>query len=123
LDIEERLTLGILDKTGAQLERQARESTKLAIIKFLRKKGLLRKQAADVNAILRACLSFLGDSRARIVLLNLEDLWLETLPQNVPGTCEGCPNWSRKMRYSFEAFSQLDEVNKMLHEINISRTK
>jgi 4-alpha-glucanotransferase len=123
LDIEERLALGVLDKRGAQLERQARGSTKLAIIKFLRKKGLLRKQAADVNAILRACLSFLGDSRARIVLLNLEDLWLETLPQNVPGTCEGCPNWSRKMRYSFETFSQLAEVNKILHEINSSKTK
>jgi len=123
LDIEERLVLGLLDKRGAQLERKARQSTKLAIIKLLRNKGLLQKQAADVNAILRGCLSFLGNSRAGIMLLNLEDLWLETLPQNVPGTCEGCPNWSRKIRYSFEAFSQLAEVNEMLYEINSSRIK
>jgi 4-alpha-glucanotransferase len=123
LDIEERLALGLLDKRGAQLERKARESTKLAIIKLLRNKGLLQKQAADVKAILRACLSFLGNSRAGIVLLNLEDLWLETLPQNVPATGDVCPNWSRKMRYGFEAFSQLAEVNKMLYEINSSRTK
>jgi len=123
LDIEERLALGLLDKRGAQLERKARRSTKLAIIKLLWNKGLLQKQASDVSAILRACLSFLGNSRAGMVLLNLEDLWLETLPQNVPGTCEGCPNWSRKVRYSFEAFSQLAEVNEMLHEINSSRKK
>jgi 4-alpha-glucanotransferase len=123
LDIEERLALGLLDKKGAQLERQARQSTRLAIIKLLRNRGLLPGQAADVNAILRACLSLLGGSRARIVLLNMEDLWLETRPQNVPGTGEGCPNWGRKMRYSFEALSQLVEVNEILREIDIIRAK
>ena len=41
-----------------------------------------------------------------MMLVNLEDLWLETQPQNIPGTSEECPNWRNKARYSFEGFKQ-----------------
>jgi 4-alpha-glucanotransferase len=34
------------------------------------------------------------------VLVNLEDLWHETKPQNVPGTSAERPNWRRRARYT-----------------------
>jgi len=40
-------------------------------------------------------------------LVNLEDLWLEASPQNVPGTWEERPNWKRKARYSLEQIREL----------------
>jgi 4-alpha-glucanotransferase len=68
--------------------------------------------------VLRAALAFLSASQARIVLVNLEDLWLETEPQNTPGTWEERPNWRRKARYSFEVFRQLPQVVDALREID-----
>lgn len=85
---------------------------------FLYRKGWLEVPTHDVLAVLKACLAYLASSRARIVLVNLEDLWLEMEPQNFPGTGEERFNWRRKARYTFEAFSQIPQVLKTLREIN-----
>jgi 4-alpha-glucanotransferase len=37
-----------------------------------------------------------------VLLVNLEDLWLETKAQNVPGTLDEHPNWQHKARYRLE---------------------
>jgi 4-alpha-glucanotransferase len=52
------------------------------------------------------------------MLINLEDLWLETQPQNVPSTEDEYPNWRRKARYSLEEFSQMPQVTDTLRTIN-----
>ena len=51
-----------------------------------------------------ALLKWLKASPAEIVLINLEDLWAETRPQNVPGTSSERPNWRRKARLSLEQY-------------------
>lgn len=117
-DIKERLKLGLLDRAGAQREKRTRRNTRKALTSFLRNKGLIKSQVADADDAVRACLAFLSASRARVVLVNLEDLWLETRPQNVPSTGEECPNWRRKARYSFEQFCQMPRVTDTLHMIN-----
>ena len=38
-----------------------------------------------------------ADPDAASVVVSLEDLWGETLPQNVPGTGPEVPNWRRQM--------------------------
>jgi 4-alpha-glucanotransferase len=63
-------------------------------------------------------LSFLAASKALVMLVNLEDLWLETQPQNVPSTVNNYPNWQHKTRYSFEEFCQMPQVNNTLRNIN-----
>ena len=52
-------------------------------------------------------MKFLAKSEAIIVLLNLEDLWGETKPQNIPSTTKEHPNWKRRMRYSMERLRRL----------------
>ena len=50
----------------------------------LQRKGFLKPgRRLAPQAIYRAALEFLAASKADIVLLNLEDLWQETQPQNV----------------------------------------
>jgi 4-alpha-glucanotransferase len=118
-DIEERRQLGLLNRAGAARERQTRQYTIKALSTFLRQKGLLKEAPADAFSALKACLSFLAGSRARIVLVNLEDLWLETKSQNVPSTGkEKYPIWRRKARYSLEEFCQMPQVLDTLHIIN-----
>jgi 4-alpha-glucanotransferase len=58
-----------------------------------------------------------------MVLINLEDLWGETEPQNVPGTHRERPNWRRKARLSFEEFSQRPEVLESLRKVDELRRK
>ena len=57
--------------------------------------------------IFEGCLEFLARSDADIVLLNPEDLWQETKPQNIPSTTKEHPNWKRRMRYSLERLKSL----------------
>lgn len=119
-DIEQRRRLGLLDSTAARAEGDKLLSVKEALLTFLRKHNWLSGSKADTNAVLTACLSFLAASQARLVLVNLEDLWLETQPQNVPTTGKESPNWQRRARYTFEHFCQLPQVVDTLltvHEI------
>jgi 4-alpha-glucanotransferase len=45
------------------------------------------------------------------VIVNIENLWLETEPQNVPGTLDHQhPNWRRRARYSLEEIPELPAV-------------
>jgi len=89
-----------------------------AVVTFLHDKGWLKELTSDTGAILRACLSFLSASRAQGLLVNLEDLWLETRPQNIPSTGKEYPNWQRKAGYSLEAFCQMPQVIDILRIID-----
>ncbi|MFC1901449.1 4-alpha-glucanotransferase [Chloroflexota bacterium] len=118
LDIEERLSMDLLDKKGAQVEKRARQACKNALAHFLQNKNLLKDDSADIRDILRACLLFLSISQARTVLVNLEDLWLETQSQNVPSTREEHPNWQKKARHTIEEFCRMPEVLDTLKAID-----
>ena len=110
LDIEERRRIGLLDRAGAKAEKDKLLSMKKALVSVLREGGWLGGPEDDIHVVLEASLSFLAASQARIVLVNLEDLWLETQPQNMPGTRGEYPNWRRKAQYSLERFCQLSQV-------------
>ena len=58
--------------------------------------------AAALLGVTRALAA--GD--AAIVLVTLEDAWLEPRPQNVPGTCHERPNWRRP--FSLDSDAALD---------------
>lgn len=85
-DIERRVGMGLLDQQEARSEKRVREAKRRAVRKVVGK-----------GDPLRAVLRFLGRSRARLVVANLEDLWGETEPVNVPGTQDG--NWRRRGRH------------------------
>ncbi len=123
LDIQDREALGLLDRAGVARERKARQAVGRALADYLRTLGWLKGSAGDTQAVLRACLYFLAASRARLVLVNLEDLWLETEPQNTPGTLTERVNWRRKARYTLEEFSKMPQVVEVLQEIDRIRRR
>jgi 4-alpha-glucanotransferase len=132
LDIDDRVDLGLFTKSEARQEHARRAKLNLALAKFLRgwlneiNKGSSRGNEAQIalratskskdqslvtsaatkkwmpSQILRVCLSWLRASPAELVLVNLEDLWEEENPQNVPGTSTERPNWRRKAHLSIE---------------------
>jgi 4-alpha-glucanotransferase len=120
-DITERLKLGLVDAKGAVKEKKSRQTVKKALTIYLREKKYLSKAPSGTRAALNACLAYLSASQANTVLVNLEDLWLETRSQNVPGVGEKFPSWQRKARYSLEEFSHDKEVGKTLEEVDRHR--
>jgi len=105
LDIPDRRALGLLDSCGAAREHRLRARQKKALVAHLRARGWLRGRATPAAAM-RACLRRFAASEASLVLVNLEDLWLETRPQNVPGTHNERPNWRRKARFDLETLDE-----------------
>lgn len=122
-DIAERRGMGLLDAEGEREELAIRRALKEALVGYLNRNGGSGASVEDPAAVLRACLGFLGASRARVVLVNLEDLWLESAPQNVPGTGGERLNWRRKTRYGFEDLSLRPGVLETLREVERRRRK
>src|SRR5687767_8469396 len=94
-DIDARLKLGFLTPKDAARERRERRRVRVAL------------QKAFGKNVFDGCMDFLAASRAAIVLQNLEDLWGETQPQNIPATTTEHANWRRRMRYSMERLRRI----------------
>ena len=118
LDIEDRVVLGLLAPAEAGNEHENRGRLREALLAFLTETGGLAIGDRDPAAILRACLYRLAASPARVLSVNLEDLWGERHPQNVPGTTSERPNWLRKAQFSLENFCQNETFLATLRELN-----
>jgi 4-alpha-glucanotransferase len=95
-DIDARFKLGFLTAKDALLEKKQRLRVRKAL------------GASFGKRLFAGCMEFLKRSRASIVLHNLEDLWGETKPQNIPATTSEHANWRRRMRYSMERLRRLE---------------
>lgn len=58
---------------------------------------------AQTRALVLACHQFLARTPSALMLMNLDDLALETSQVNVPGTVDQYPNWSRRLHVDIEA--------------------
>ena len=119
-DIEQQRSAGVIEEEDAAQKKGARVAIKAALQKFA---GVESPDGEDSSPLLRACLSFLASGPARLVLVNLEDLWHERRPQNVPGFPGLNPDWRRKARLTFEDFSTSDQVRAILRTIHSLRKK
>jgi 4-alpha-glucanotransferase len=122
-DIQDRIALDLLPLAEAQMQRNERGAGRAALVAYLKARGWLREEEPELLAILRAWLSQLASGDAYLVLVNFEDLWLEPLPQNVPGTWEERPNWKRKARFSLEQIREMDSVTEILRTVDQLRRR
>jgi 4-alpha-glucanotransferase len=113
MDIPDRADLGLIKPREVEREKKRRKQLNQAMAAFLRRKRFLKSES-DPAAVLRACLGFLASSRAEFLLINLEDLWLEAMPQNVPGTVTERVNWRRKTRFTLEEIFSSSEITELL---------
>jgi len=128
LDLNRRVEDGQLEADEAERERAGRAGVRRALTRHLTDRGLLEAAGADgtpAAAISRAALELLAESPAPLVLVNLEDLWGETEPQNVPGTGpdteRGRGNWRRKATKTLEEMEQDPEVVAVVEKIDTQR--
>lgn len=69
-----------------------------------------RALGGDARRALRACLDHMATSPSRLVLLDLEDLWLERWPHNRPGTGSEAGNWRHRSARTLDDVMGDEEV-------------
>jgi len=100
-DIDDKRDLKLINDHQAHTERTEREQQKTAILAFARASGApgaTHENLTDVERAMVAMNTDLANGPAEIVLVALDDLVLDPVPHNVPGTVEQRPNWQRRIQ-------------------------
>ena len=117
-DIEERVERGVVTPAQAEREHETRRRHLDALRTALgRDEALEAPMDVWVELAVR-----LARSEAPLLLLNLEDLWLEPEPQNVPGTRDERPNWSRRLRLALAHIENSPEIDELLGVLAAARS-
>jgi 4-alpha-glucanotransferase len=129
LDAELRHEMGLLKDHEVQDQRHARDRVARHVGSMLRKAHVIEDGKLDrvlnpkleARDALHGLLRWLAASPADVVLITLEDLWLEQKPQNVPGTSHERPNWRRRLRHTLDEIRSSEEVRNVLLSVSAAR--
>jgi 4-alpha-glucanotransferase len=80
-------------------------------------------ETGEVREALRGLLSYLAASPAALVMVDLEDLMMETARQNTPGTAISEGNFSRRAEFTLEAMTRDPYVVDVLTRMATARTE
>ena len=108
LDLQKKFAEQVFTEPQYQRERQ------------LRKKNLLKLEqiSADFPGdIFEKSVCLLADSKAQILIIQLEDLWRESQSQNTPNE-ESSANWCRQLAYSLEQMASSTQISTLMKEIS-----
>ena len=96
-DIDDKRDLGLIDEPHEKGERHERERQKTAMLAF----ADARVEADVLTEVERAMVAATTDlaiGPAEIVLVTIDDLVLDPVPHNVPGTVHERANWQRRVQ-------------------------
>ena len=115
-DITDRIGLGLFDPDLEKREKSHRHRLTHALSAYLRRQSLIGAghDEDELQEIRDAIHAHLADSDADLMLMNIEDLWLERHWQNVPGTLDTYPNWRHKLRFDLEQIREDPEIRRQL---------
>jgi 4-alpha-glucanotransferase len=117
-DIEARLKTGTVGREGYEGQWRDRIRDKQQLLNALFTEGLMpswyerdASRIPDLTPELHyAIAGFLAGTPCALWLINQEDITRERCQQNMPGTTSEYPNWSRKMRWTLEELSAVEEA-------------
>ena len=96
-DIDDKLDLKLIDHAAATTERGERDTMKQALLAFSgTRQG--EDHLTEAERAMVAATADLALGPAEIVLVALDDLVLDPIPHNVPGTTTQRPNWQRRVQ-------------------------
>jgi 4-alpha-glucanotransferase len=115
VDVDLFEKLDVIDEEQAKEMRHEREVTMMAWAKNL--------ALDEEEELFEKLTEVMAASPCELCLLNLEDLWGEQDPQNVPGTWKEHPNWRRKFQFTFERWSKDRELLRLLDRVTELRSQ
>jgi 4-alpha-glucanotransferase len=134
-DIDWRRRLGLYpDAHAAESEAAERSRDRRLLLEALVREGLLAPgglgqflsdggEPVYSNELRDAILIYLARSRARLMLVQLEDVVSETEQANLPGTTDAHPNWRRLLSLSVEKIIDGGELRRVASLIEESRLR
>ncbi|HQV59008.1 MAG TPA: 4-alpha-glucanotransferase, partial [Ilumatobacteraceae bacterium] len=124
-DIKRQFKHDLIDAEQLANGEAERAEARTRLIFALRETGLLRADAwvDDLPEIMRAAAVELASQDAQIAIYPLEDLWLETRPQNTPGTFQEEPNWRRTATVTLSELATDVQANATLDAIAQARAQ
>jgi 4-alpha-glucanotransferase len=132
-DIAWRKRLGLYpDQAAAETEMAERRRDRYLLLEALAAEGLLpRKRFSEVLAtddtpnytaeLGEAIHTYLARSRARLMLVQLEDVAGESEQANLPGTTDAHPNWRRRLSLRLEDIVTGSELSRLAGSVNAAR--
>ncbi|GAB3378967.1 4-alpha-glucanotransferase [Azotobacter armeniacus] len=97
-DIDWRERLQLADAEATEAARETRRRERQALREALADAGgPALDEPLDSDGLIDACVSFLGETPAPLVLLPMEDALGLDEQANLPGTVDGHPNWRRRL--------------------------
>jgi 4-alpha-glucanotransferase len=122
-DIEDSLRLGFIDGGAAVREREKRRREREVLARFLKGRGLVHG-APSAGQMMTGSLRHLARSRAKALMVNIEDLWLETRRQNIPGTGgDAYPNWRGRAARTIDEIETDHDVAETLRLVSADRSE
>lgn len=126
-DLAVRDELGLYpSREQADEARRSRRHEKGALIRALKREGLLPQRAPDEpgdldDEMILAVHRFLALTRGRIFMVHLEDVLGVTEQINLPGTVSEYPNWRRKMPVDIEDLPHVRPIQDLARDLRALR--
>jgi len=120
-DLTTQESLGWLQGDRAVHQRAHRRWQVDQLRPLARQGPLAHTKAPEALRVAAALYQRLAHSRAGTVLVNLEDLWAEERPHNVPGTWRERPNWLRRSARSLESLAHDPHIESVLAALRHER--
>jgi 4-alpha-glucanotransferase len=117
-DIVENQRAGELGQKQAAAMRVERDSWHGALLKAVGANGPGLSATDKTAAALEGVLCHLAASDAELLLVDLEDLWGETRPQNRPGTGPEADNWRRRSSRTMAEIHKDSELSALLSRLD-----
>jgi 4-alpha-glucanotransferase len=96
-DLADRRALGLIGEVEEQRQLEHRGKEAAALLAHVDALKLAPASLPDEERAMVGATIDLARGPSEVMLVTLEDLWLERAPQNVPGTYHERPNWLRPL--------------------------
>jgi 4-alpha-glucanotransferase len=121
-DISAGERAGYLTVEQARGETSKRRRVVELVTGRLAREGLVSEDdKSEPTALHSALLEELGRSAAGLVSVNIEDLWGEPDPQNVPGPSQTHRNFARRLRFSLHELEESPALTAPLRRLSDAR--
>jgi 4-alpha-glucanotransferase len=122
LDIRQQAEMGILARERLPAARAERRRVRQKLLGWLELHAPL-KPSGEERSVLRSIISWLGASRARYVMANIEDFWSETRQPNVPGSGARHPSWVQRLAMTLEDMMDDSQTKEMTGILERERSR
>ena len=117
VDVDLRREFDLIDEETCETEQEDRQSWCVWLSRILADRGLVNGPEASPDEVRDAVLRLMAEGETPYLLVNLEDLWLERQPQNLPGIANGYPSWRHRAARTLAAIRDDGRINELLADL------